>query len=359
VSGTHTYTTAGNYAIGVTVTDIGGSTTTAGSSAQVTAPPPPPPPPTFGPPRAFFTYSPAPPCGGDQVAFDDSGSKGGGRRLVSYRWSITPPDFDFLGHQIPGVNTTTPRGYSTPIDNVDEVIGRRAPDAVVPDYLIHDPGAFVPEDHRFPTWHVQLFHRAVKMTLRVAASDGETASFTRRITFRNPVQTATEAYYYGIAGQPDGPGFTLPIAIVSTDQICDSRSLLQKLLRSTLTLRPSVLKGARGTLQVSPESAAVTVRIPCRYATLGCDGILAVGPSVRADAGRRLRARSLGFVQFVVPPGRGSATVKVRLTAHGRSLALAHKLGRVTLSLLSTGAGGRISTTTRTIRLIRGRTRQG
>ncbi|MDQ2897725.1 MAG: hypothetical protein M3Y09_19160 [Actinomycetota bacterium] len=371
VSGAHTYATAGNYAIGVTVTDVGGSTTTAGSSAQVKAapplspppPPPPPPPPslpppTFGPPRAFFTYSPAPPCGGDQVAFDASGSRGGGRRLISYRWSISPAVLDFFGHESPGVRTTTPRGYSTAIDNVDEVIGGQAPDAVVPDYLIHDPGAFVPEDHRFPTWHVQLFHRAVTMTLRVTASDGETASFKRRITFRDPVQTATVAYYYGKGGQPDGPGFTLPIGIVSTDQICDSRSLLQKVLRSTLTVRPSVLKGARGTLQVSAKSAAVTVRVPCRYAKLGCDGILAVGPSGRADAGRRPRTSSLGFAQFVVARGRGSATVNIPLTAQGRSLALAHKLGRVTLSLLSTGASGRISITTRTITLIRGPARQ-
>lgn len=154
------------------------------------------------------------------------------------------------------------------------------------------------------------------------------ASFKRRITSRDPVQTATAAYYYGRGAQPyDGPGFTLPIGIVSTDQLFDSRSLLQTVLRSTLTPRPSVLKGGHGALQVSPEAATVTVRVPCRYANLGCGGILALGPSVRANAARPPRIRSLGFAQFVVPRGRGSATVKIPLNVHGRSPALAHKTG--------------------------------
>lgn len=293
VTDAHTYAAAGSYALHTTITDIGGSVTSVHSIAQVTAhatplPPPglPAPPPTLGPPVAQFTYAPKRPCSGDRVAFDASKSTGQGLRIIHYRW---PRSGTFLGVPLPTEVFTAPMGYSQyglGDFNQTEIIGQRAADYVVVDY---NAIGVAPQPRRFPAWHVEIISRPVNVTLQVVARDGETASITHRVTFRNPKENVVIAYENGIAGGPAcGPSVTEPIGIVNRGKGCDSRTLLQKIELSTLKLRPAVLPGQpSGVLHLSRASATVTVATPCRYALLGCDGTLeaAVGQSQRPAQG--------------------------------------------------------------------------
>jgi hypothetical protein len=375
VTGTHAYLAAGGYALHTTITDIGGSVTSADSTAQIAAPAPspplpgppapapapapPPPAPTLGPPVAQFTYAPKRPCVGDQIAFDASTSTGQGRRIIRYRWSRPAPAL--FPYRLPPAVLKTPRGYSDDIsgDNGLEIVGQRAADYVVVDY---NPIDGEPEPHDYPAWHIKFIYRPVTVTLQVLTSNGETASITHRITFRDPVENIVIAYEQGIlGGPPGGPGVTEPIGLVREGavQACDSRTLLQKVELSTLKLRPAVLLGRpSGALHLSGASATVTVGIPCRYAQLGCDGtveLLSVKSNARHKASRTPGARELGRAQFLAAAGRRSARVAITLNAYGSALARAHKLGRVTLRLLSAGSNGRLSTSTRAIIIVGGR----
>jgi hypothetical protein len=313
----------------------------------------------LGPPVAQFTYAPKRPCVGDQIAFDASTSTGQGRRIIRYRWSRPAPAL--FPYRLPPAVLKTPRGYSDDIsgDNGLEIVGQRAADYVVVDY---NPIDGEPEPHDYPAWHIKFIYRPVTVTLQVLTSNGETASITHRITFRDPVENIVIAYEQGIlGGPPGGPGVTEPIGLVREGavQACDSRTLLQKVELSTLKLRPAVLLGRpSGALHLSGASATVTVGIPCRYAQLGCDGtveLLSVKSNARHKASRTPGARELGRAQFLAAAGRRSARVAITLNAYGSALARAHKLGRVTLRLLSAGSNGRLSTSTRAIIIVGGR----
>ena len=77
---THTYTTAGSYAVQLTVTDDLGQSVT--SSAQTVTPGSPP------SPTANFTFSPAAPGANDQVVFDASSSTTSqGQTIVDVAWN--------------------------------------------------------------------------------------------------------------------------------------------------------------------------------------------------------------------------------------------------------------------------------
>jgi hypothetical protein len=368
VTGTHTYSATGSYPVSTTITDTGGSVTSADSTAQIAAPAPfpplpgppapaaPPPAPTLGPPVAQFTYAPKRPCVGDRIAFDASKSTGQGLRIIRYRW---PQSGTFMGVPFPTEVFTTPTGYSPygiGYNDRTEIIGQPAADYVVVDY---NPIDGTPQPHHFPAFHVEIISHPVDVTLQVVARDGETASITHRITFRNPKQNVVIAYENGIVGGPSGgPGVTDPIGIVNWGQACDSQTLLQKVELSTLKLRPAVLlHRPSGALHLSGASATVTVGIPCRYAQLGCDGTveLLLKSSARHRASRTPAARELGLAQFLAPAGRRSARVAIKLNAYGGALARAHKLGRVRLRLLSAGSNGRLSTSTRAIIIVGGR----
>src|SRR5207248_11695939 len=67
----HTYQHAGQAAINVTVTDVGGSSDSSSSTAHISSPL-----------AAQFTYSPSNPCQQKPITFDTSGSQGG----TAYDW---------------------------------------------------------------------------------------------------------------------------------------------------------------------------------------------------------------------------------------------------------------------------------
>ena len=360
VTGAHTYAAAGGYALHTTITDVGGSVTSTDSTAQVTAPAPPPPPPTLGPPVAQFTWAPTRPCSDGPVDFDASKSTGQGLRIIRYRW-LSPFTFTgFFGPFTPPPEVfTTPTGYRAydlGAANATEIIGEAAPDYRVTD---HDPDGEPTFSHAYPAFHVEIINHPVNLTLQVVARDGETASITRRITFRDPRRYLVIAYQnrYPLGG--GGPDFNDPIGILNHGQACDSRTLVQKIELSTLKLRPAApLHHPSGLLDLSGASATVTVRIPCRYAQLGCDGILnLLSTNTRAQhsARRTPTARELGRVQFLARAGRRSARVAIKLNAYGSALARAHHLGGVKLTLLSAGSNGRPSTSTRAIIIVGGR----
>lgn len=358
VTGTHTYSAAGSYPVSTTITDTGGSSVSATSTAQIMAAPPPPV--VLGPPQARFTYSPASPCSNDFVQFDASSSSGGGRRIIGYSWTVlnAPLAHGFYGpFSLYPVVVRTPTEYSDSVGwpTEQEVIGTRAPDLVVepknPDPYFEPPPAI-----HFRAWNVTIYHRPADVKLQITARNGRTDYLIRRITFRDPIERAVVAYKDGPGG--GGPGLSEPLATVKTDDHCDSRSYLKQVGLAARNLRPTLLSAQTGNLQEKGQGASVVVRLPCLYAGLGCDGVLevdAVGP--RHGRGRRHAPnRRLGVAGFLARAGQSRAIVAVRLNTYGRALARAHNLRRVTLRLISAGADGTLSVTTRTIIIVGGRT---
>jgi hypothetical protein len=291
-------------------------------------------------------------------------------RITRYRWTIDDPVSVAAGNApLAPVITTTPAmtqvfgpGYRT--------IGERVGDVYA---WFGGP---------YSSWQVHVFRPGVSVTLQVTDAAGETASVTRRLTFRDPEETWQIAYFWKqvwgsqtevvpdpahpnhtitvtkpVLVDSNVPNFDLPLGVVYSPA-CDSRSALQKAGLAALKLKPTVLSAQSGFLRVFDTGATVTVRLPCVYARLGCDGVLEVD-SITAGRKRKARmastgnrkARELGIAKFVARAGHRSATVTINLNSYGVLLARAHKLGQVTLRLASTGSNGRIVTTGRTIRL--------
>ncbi len=347
VTGTHAYQTAGAFTLTSSISDLGGATTTAGSTARITlsAPPPPMPlpPPVIPPlaiPQARFGFAPFSPCQNDKVSFDASSSTGGGDRLpiTRYSWSIDESAFaptrftsttPTLSHVFPAASYSV-GPYQGPLPNTD-----------LNDYHFFRPPA--------------------KVTLQVTDSAGSTATLSRTITFVDP-----DELLVGQLGTNRQTG--LPHLYLFRDARfrnlvpCQSRSLDPKSTTVKLA-RPTFRRFA--TLRQSGAGAAyrafIAIKSPCRSGLVACSGELIVSPDQRPAARGRIRipgghlrgvlARSLGHATFFVPAGR-SATVVVRLNARGRALARAHTLGRVTLSLLTSGPRGGTVLTSRTIIIV-------
>ncbi|MGI8413612.1 MAG: hypothetical protein ACR2QA_14235 [Solirubrobacteraceae bacterium] len=355
VTGAHTYSTVGAYTTTTTIVDIGGAATTVSSNVHITVatppPPPPPPPPLPLPlphppvpplvlPQARFGFAPFSPCQNDNVSFDASSSTGGGGGpITKYHWSIdesafAPTQFTStkptLAHVFPASSYSV-GPYRGPLPNKDL------------------------NDYHF-------FRPPVTVTLQVTDNAGNTASSSRTITFVDP-----DELLVGLWETNRKTG--LPFLYLFRDSRfadvvpCQPRSLDP---RSTIVNLARPRLPAIATLRQSGAGAAyrvsIAVRSPCRSGLVQCSGELIVsqGPSARGrthipgNPGRGALARSLGHATFFVLAGR-SATVIVRLNARGRALARAHKLGRVTLSLLTSGPKGGIAISSRTIIIVSGR----
>jgi hypothetical protein len=344
VTGAHTYSTVGAYTTTITIVDIGGAATTASSNVHITVatPPPTPPPPLPHPPvppfvlpQARFGFAPFSPCQNDNVSFDASSSTGGGDRLpiTRYHWSIdesafAPTQFTSakptFTHVFPAASYSV-GPYQGPLPNKD-----------LNDYHFFRPPATV--------------------TLEVTDSAGNTATLSRTITFVDPDELLVGEVY--INRKTELPGLYLFRDSRFADIVpCQARSLDPKSTVVKLA-RPRFPRIAR--LRQSGAGAAyrasIAVKSRCRPGLVVCSGELVVSQGRRALRRTHIPPirGALGHATLFIPAGR-SATVIMRLNARGRALAHAHKLGRVTLTLLTTGPHGGIALTSRTIIIVSGR----
>jgi hypothetical protein len=332
VAGAHTYSTVGAYTTTSTIVDIGGAATTASSNVHITVAP-------SALPQARFGFAPFSPCQNDQVSFDASSSTGGGGGpIANYHWSIAESAFaptQFASAKPTFTHVFHPSSYSVgpyqgPLPNKD-----------LNDYHFFRPPATV--------------------TLKVTDGAGNTATVSRPITFVDPDEL--------LVGEAEINRKTgLPFLYLFRDSRfadvvpCQARSLDPK---STIVklARPTFPGGAR--LKQSGAGASrvsVAFKPHCPPGLVLCSGELVLRPGTRTrrqinipgNAIRAALAGSLGHVTFFIPAGR-SATVIVRLNVRGRALARAHKLGRVTLSLLTSGPHGGTALASRTIIIVSGR----
>ncbi len=338
VAGTHTYAASGTYHLSASITDIGGSNATASSTASIGTPQPAPPPfPTFALPTARFGFAPFSPCQNDTVSFDASTSTGGGDGLpiTMYRWSVAESAFapiEFTSAKPTFTHVFPPASYSVgpyegPLPNKD-----------LNDYHFFRPPATV--------------------TLEVTDSAGHTASLSRTITFVDPDELLVGEIYTN--RQTGLPGLSLfrdsrfSAVIPCQAHSLDPKSTIVKLARPSLPAAARLRQSGAG----ARYRASIALRTPCRAGLVQCSGELIVSQA----APRRLRASrsgsairgALGHATFFIPAGR-NALVTVRLNAHGRALARADKLRRVTLSLLTSGPRSGVARISRTIVVVRGR----
>jgi hypothetical protein len=325
VSGAHAYQIAGSFTVSSTIADVGGATTTASSTASI----------AFALPQARFGFAPFSPCQNDNVSFDASSSTGGGDRLpiTRYHWSIdesafAPTQFTSakptFTHVFPAASYSV-GPYQGPLPNKD-----------LNDYHFFRPPATV--------------------TLVVTDSAGNTATLSRTITFVDPDELLVGEVY--INRKTELPGLYLFRDSRFADIVpCQARSLDPKSTVVKLA-RPRFPRIAR--LRQSGAGAAyrasIAVKSRCRPGLVVCSGELVVSQGRRALRRTHIPPirGALGHATLFIPAGR-SATVIMRLNARGRALAHAHKLGRVTLTLLTTGPHGGIALTSRTIIIVSGR----
>lgn len=337
VSGTHTYSGVGSYQIGTTITDVGGASTTASSTAQIATPLPPP------LPQARFGFAPFSPCQNDKVSFDASSSAGGGdgRPITRYHWSIDESAF------APTQFTSAIPTFTHVFPAASYSVGPyRGPLQNRPDLDLHD-------------YH--FFRPPAKVTLQVTDSAGKTATLSRTITFVDPDELLVGTVY--LNRKTGLPGLELFRDARFLDVVpCQARSLdptstIVKLARAAF---PHVARLI--VPRVGPHRASIAVKSRCRTGLFECSGELVLSQATHtprrtqmlANHVRGVLARSLGHATFFIPAGH-SATVIVRLNARGRALARTGKIGRATLSLLTSGTHGGIALTSRTIIIVNGR----
>jgi hypothetical protein len=313
------------------------------------------------------------------------------RTIKQYRWSIDDPTSVLGGNPaVPPAATAAPtfaHVFGTAYNVIGQSYGPVWYDWFNPLTFGENPDNTHEWGHYF-AYDVRFFRPGVMVTLQVTDSAGQTASITRRITFRNPDETAMvlyqanaislgqspNPYYRGGSRDPytyDGesryittyryePDLTKPDAVVTLTPACDSRTAFQKRglfqkLGLTVVLRPALLSARSAHLTVYSNDVTMTVGLPCRYVRLGCEGaleLLSVDSSHKRNSRRNLKARELGRAEFTSHAGVRSAILRIRLNPRGSALARAHKLPRVTLRLATLGPDGRFTATSRTITVV-------
>jgi hypothetical protein len=327
LSGAHAYQTAGSFTVSSSIADVGGGATTASSTASI----------AFDLPQARFGFAPFSPCQNDNVSFDASSSTGGGDRLpiTRYHWSIDESAFaptrftsakPTFTHVFPAASYSV-GAYRGPLPNKD-----------LNDYHFFRPPATV--------------------TLVVTDSAGNTATLSRTITFVDPDELLVGEVY--INRKTGLPGLYLfrdsrfSNVVPCQARSLDPKSTIVKLARPPLPAVARLPHSGAGTAY----RASIAVKSRCRPGLVVCSGELVVSQGRRALRRTHIPNEpvrgALGHATLFIPAGR-SATVIVRLNARGRALARAHKLGRVTLTLLTSGPHGGIALTSRTIIIVSGR----
>jgi hypothetical protein len=357
ISGTHTYNTAGSYAVSIAVTDLGGSTTTANSAAQIAAPPPPPPPPPSPPPQTNLTASfraiPPSPCPETDTLLDASTSTPTtGDGPITYSWTITyhtpANSFEDAGTRFDRIETSDPQlPYYFPY--FDELGAYRG-------QVTHDTPGIGPT--LYDVYDYRLFRTPVQVLLRVqqAVRGGGTitARQVKTITFTNP--SVTEQVGYAPAYDWFGPGINAPDWIVNPGQRHGCPSLTDRAFFGAKAVPGSVALAKLTHAVVSLRAGrSIKLRAGCKNPVKDCFAsldVLAGAPKLTRI--HRSFPTSLGSKTFVVPAGK-TISVTVPLNARGRALARAHNLHQVTLLLGSVGALGKVVPTIRTVRLRAGR----
>jgi hypothetical protein len=345
VSGTHTYNTAGSYPVSTSVTDIGGSTAIATSAAQIAAPPPPPPPPPPLPNiTASFIVNPSSPCVLAKTLLDarDSTLVPGGTN-TTYFWDYNAIDgTDLGGGDSPG-----------PVFDATNSLPFQTSQEAFRGEITRDVPGFGPWVFRVFRVHVLAppVHVTLEIQQIVRGRGLIYADEVRTITFSNPDESLL------IASPGSSLGETPPWFVVNPSQRHGCPAITDRAYFGVKGVPGSVAlaKLAHASVVLGP-GASIKLQVGCTNPSKDCFAsldVLSRAPKLSHAArarGHRSLPPSLGSKTLVLPAGK-TTLVTVPLNAHGRALARAHKLRKVTLLLGSVGAGGKSVSTIQTVRL--------
>ena len=346
ISGTHTYSTAGSYAVSVTVSDLGGSASSASSAAQIAAPPPPPPPPAHI--TARFIVNPSAPCLFTKTLLDarDSTLAPGGTNTI-YTWDIQSTNG---GGGTPGeYDSADPVFVATsdlPYDDVEQ--------EVYVGHATHNTPGFGPTGYNI--FDVHLLASPIQVSLTIQQDvPGQgviyATSPVRTVTFTN-ADVKLRIGYPGFS-----PTGTPPVWVLSPGRRHGCPAVTARRFFGVAGVPSSVAlaKLAAHSLVVLTAGRSIKLKAGCKNLVKNCFAsldVLARAPKLTRT--RRSLPASLGSKTFVVPAGK-TISVTIPLKARGQALARAHNLHQVTLVLGSIGARGKIVQTLRTVRLRTGR----
>lgn len=257
--------------------------------------------------RARFTVSPNPTCTGLPVTFDASISKTPEPPITNYRFTETTTP-DFFPHYIPKgpyllADGASPR--ATTVFGYDLEVHTQVPDIPA--------GVYAANPRR--------------ITLTVTDGTGATASYSQTVDFAQPLSTGSRT-------------------------ACPERHARVKAGRLPVHSVKFVVK-----------RTSLTARLPCTTG-VDCSGslqLLQPGHTVRAKrarSARRTKPVLLGTSGFFFVPGRHSRSIAVKLTRAGRTLIRRGKPLTATLRLTAVGPTGHRTTSSRTVTLIKKKTRK-
>jgi hypothetical protein len=332
VSGAHTYSSSGSFAVTLTIADVGGSTATTSLVATI-ADAAPPAPAVGTAPVADFSYTPSAPCRGESVTFDASGSSDPRYPITQYQWSFA----NVIKSQSPEVVQTT----SPSLTRAFALWGMSNEPPGLPEFT------GLPDIFSRP-FQMQFLRPPVAATLTVVDSAGLTASTTRTVTFANPLEHVELTVN-------DDDTWTR----TSPNTPCDDRVAAREALAARIAA--AALASPYATLNA--QSDLISLVLNCQDPAANCYGALDLAfrqptrhrARIAATKRRRKHAGTpLGRSTYAVTAGQ-RATVTIRLNAATKKLLRTQKRRTLMLRLAALGADGTAAITTRTLRLRHGR----